>query len=551
MGKRLLWSVYPALLYMGLGLLIMYPLFRYGQIFLLDWVAPTDIYRPNLFSPHPTVWFFYIFSSLAHLPTWLVEKMYFTTIIFVAGIGMHRLVPFSLPAKIFAGLLYACNPFIYGRFITGQVNIVIAYALFPFFVYALVQFLKGDSWRHGVYVALWAMVVLAASVHFIPLIALVTGALLLYFFIRDPITPPFLRRYVTLLAVLMVVIGVVVATRYSRVEKTVQDIVWTDFFEFAPTVPESGHFWSSTVTLFSLHGFWVERDARYILAKDVVPAWPLWQMLILGLVGVGLFQSVKQRSRYLVVPLFFIGCVSLILALGVAHPLTEAITKWLFYHVPFYSGLRDTQKWQALVALSTAYIGSYGVETVKKSLSDKREHVKKFSILRTGVITFFCCLPLIVMPLMFGGFGGQVQSSLYPPGWYAVRDIINQDESRHRVLFLPWHQYLPLSFADQRIVTNPAFIFFGNNTLAGDNLEKGNVYTTSQRPESRKIESQIVRRSGQDGTPASLFEELDIEYVILSLEHDFDRYWWLLQEETLETAYRDGSVILLRYRGQK
>ena len=62
------------------------------------------------------------------------QKLLLLAIVFLAGFGMHRLVAMQLPGgglsgRLFAGFVYAVNPFVYERLIAGQWFLLLGYAL--------------------------------------------------------------------------------------------------------------------------------------------------------------------------------------------------------------------------------------------------------------------------------------------------------------------------------------------------------------------------------------------------------------------------------------
>ena len=588
----------PFFLYGALAFLVIAPWLRPGDIFLLDWTTPIVAERPGLFFPHLGVWFFYIFHSGFGLPLWLLEKVYFAGILFLGAYGMHRFVRFSLPAKLFAGFFYGWNAFVYARFFFGQMNFLLAYALLPFLVSAFVDFLEHPRWRSGGRLLVWSALVLGASIHIFPLVVLLVGMLSCSFFCmrqnRHMVMAhgkKYLGRYLIVLCAVIFLVWAGAIVRYGRVEQTLAHITWNDFIEFGTEVPSYGNLGSSISTIFSLHGFWGERDFRYLLPRNVVPGWTVWHLLLLALCFVPIFIFLRRCLRclrfgsiktskepspiariWLVGAFFFLMLVSTILALGIGHPASGRMTYWLFTHIPFYEGLRDTQKWQALLALSLAYVGSAGieiifpffqrhppndamvlaVESVGRRIPPHRAVTTGTTPLCGGGLHFFrfflVFLPFFLMPLMFFGFGGQISASVYPKGWYAARDILVKDESSYRVLFLPWHRYLPLSFTEYRVVGNPAGVFFGKKVIAGDNIEKGSIYTTSLRPESKEIEWAIVREQIPHGDVAFFLDGMGVKYVILALEYDFSQYLWLIQEESFEAVYQDDQVAVFLNR---
>jgi hypothetical protein len=113
-----------------------------------------------------------LFVALGHLNAVAIgEKVLLLSIVFLAGWGMHRLVPStSEVARFFGGILYAVNPFVYDRLSTGQWYLLLGYAVLPWAFAALLPLAEGRrsaAWRFAV----WATAVGIASAHMFALLA--------------------------------------------------------------------------------------------------------------------------------------------------------------------------------------------------------------------------------------------------------------------------------------------------------------------------------------------------------------------------------------------
>jgi len=572
-----IWKAYrrqliPVIFFGFLCALIFYPLIRNGFLFLLDWQVPHISGNPGFFPPNFIRWFFSLGNVLS-LPLWLTEKLFFICLFFMMGVGMYLLAPRSAPAKLFAGMLYMLNPFIYSRFLFGQMTIVAAYALLPLFLWSLVRFLEKKTWQYGALSIVCLAFIIGTSIHFVPFVVLILiGLLLGTSAVRFGMPTRGDERWKTkkkgkvLLAVSILFFLVITALGsrywYPRIEVTVDRIGWNDFVEFKTNADSTKGVLSAALYTASLHGFWGEREGWYTLATEVVPVWWLWEVILLGIVGIGIGAFVRRcfvsmRASHSgnddadrIIPaavLLCLGALSYVLALGLATPLSESMTRWLYDHIPLYAGFRDTQKWHALLVLSLAYFGGGGIAYVHETLLKRRDKINVW--IRSVTLVLLCTVPLVLMPLMFGGFAGQIQVSQIPPGWFTVRDMIRHDpEQSARTLFLPWHQYLPTHFTQDRVVQNPAPWFFGPHILSGDNVEKGSIYTKSTRPESKLVERYIVQDRPSSGRLSWALNRLGVTYVILALEHDHSAYWWLFSHADLKLLYRDENIALFTHR---
>ncbi len=183
----------------------------------------------------------------------------------------------------------------------------------------------------------------------------------------------------------------------------------------------------------------------------------------------------------------------------------------------------------------------------------------KFYWVKLIVPGLFFLVPLAYSPGIFWGFNNQIKPAQYPPSWFAVNDLLNHDSDNFRTLFLPWHEYIKLSFAGT-VVVNPAEQFFQKPTIAGDNMEFGPIYTQSTRPESKYIENEILANgdkfavkdqtssSGDAGgikPGLSLGDKLDalnIKYVVVAQESDFFNYDFVSESPDMVLIYDSQNL---------
>ena len=138
---------------------------------------------------------------------------------------------------------------------------------------------------------------------------------------------------------------------------------------------------------------------------------------------------------------------------------------------------------------------------------------------------------------MVWGFGGQLYTSHYPQSWLEANEILNQDRDDFKVLFLPWHLYMPFSFAENKVIANPAPRFFDKETIAGDNIEVGNIYTHSKRPISQLVENVVLKKTQGIEDLGERLAPFNIKYIILTKEADWQKYDFLNEQKDLKIVY--------------
>ena len=111
--------------------------FKLNQFF--GWSENLNGHSLKMINSLPLKIFYFLLNQF--LPSWIIQKIVLTSILFFAGIGAYQLAPVkNRVAKLFAGLLYMINPFTYIRFLVGQYNVLIGHMLLPFLVKFSIDF---------------------------------------------------------------------------------------------------------------------------------------------------------------------------------------------------------------------------------------------------------------------------------------------------------------------------------------------------------------------------------------------------------------------------
>jgi hypothetical protein len=159
-------------------------------------------------------------------------------------------------------------------------------------------------------------------------------------------------------------------------------------------------------------------------------------------------------------------------------------------------------------------------------------------------------LTLVTPPLYsFAIFGlyGQIKVTDYPREWYEINDYLNQDGEDFNVLFLPWHEFMDYSWIPNRDkrLGNPARAFFNKPVIQGDNIEMPGIYSQSTNPISRYVEF-LLSKGNNVRNLGELIAPLNVKYIILAKEADYEIYNYLLQQDDLSVVQQKPGVTLLR-----
>jgi hypothetical protein len=210
--------------------------------------------------------------------------------------------------------------------------------------------------------------------------------------------------------------------------------------------------------------------------------------------------------------------------------------------------MRDAGKWAALLALAYSQLGGLGADS---SLSWVREQLHGvpdrawIGGLATGL--------LLALPLFYGngllyGSHGEIKPSQYPPGWYAADRVLASDGHPERTLFLPWHEYLRLSFVGNQnnVVASPAPQFFSTPILSSADPEVPG--TAPPATPDQVAVSGLVRAMGA-GQWKAVLVSLNVKYVLLARQVDWHMYKYLDDQPGLVKVQDFGSIVLYRNSG--
>jgi hypothetical protein len=503
----------------ALALAVFAPLLGGGVVLLLD-------YGDYPAGPNPTlpgsVWGFppgltsrapvnaVLVAAFTVLPWSIVRLVPWLMVPFLIVWGFSRVFPESPLRFVGASVLYFVNPFVYERILAGQIYLVLGYALLPLLLALL---LKGNSLASALLGGLLLAVTVALAPHYVFIAGLlVAGCLAAAALRRD--TPGIARLLVASAAA---GIGAFywllpawhLATRLGEI--TASDL---SIFRSMP----DAHL-GLLPNLAGLYGFWRE---GWPLPKDSLPGWFLFLAAMVAVIvrgyGSGFREPTSRRVAGVLLPL---GLLGLCLALGDVGPLGTGFV-WLFEHVQASRIMREPQKFLALLALAYAWGFGMGLEAIARTA-------------RSGVGKMLIVLLLLVVPgvytfRMFWGFNGYVQPSQYPASWAEANNVMG--DGPEKVLALPWHLYLPLSWTQGRVVSNPMASYFTRETIVGDNAEVPGLEMQSRTARSRYLEF-LFTVGTQTRRFGNLVAPLDVRYILLHKVVDWQAFAWLRQQSDL------------------
>jgi len=112
-----------------------------------------------------------------------------------------------------------------------------------------------------------------------------------------------------------------------------------------------------------------------------------------------------------------------------------------------------------------------------------------------------------------------------------------------KVLFLPWHGYLELSFARSATVANPAKYFFSADIVHGKNFENRYLTATTQGEWDRRIADMLAGKLSLDDNADYLYAQ-GVNRIILAKTDDWKKYGFLEKSLLLEKIFETDEIVL-------
>lgn len=418
------------------------------------------------------------------LPSWVVQKILLGSLFFALLYLPYRLFPYlnSNSSRLFAGLLYTLNPFVYTRLLAGQWGVLLGYACLPLIFYALNRVTQKQDAQSGFILGGSLVLVGVFSNHFLYLSLLISIFWIDCHVARSLIIGDQSSAWQLFKTSLLGILFFLTISGYWLIPAILRDTPIEDRFNsahFTEFSASENHLVSAPLNLAVLGGFWAEGDEwRYYFV------WPQSQFMfwvaaffILCLVVFG-FKTLlyKKETHFVAIFLLILGLLSYIFALGTWGGAFSSLNVWMYENFPGWSGLRDSHKIAGVLALVYVLLASVGFDRlITKS--------KEGSRISATLIPLLFILPFIFGMYELFGFRGQLIPTEYPTSWYETKEILDSSPTNEKMLVLPWQGYFSLPFANQLVVANPTEVFFGRNqTVSGRSIGLENIYDQEVDP---------------------------------------------------------------------
>ncbi len=451
------------------------------------------------------------------LPAWLIQKFILFFLFFNIGYLAYKFLPVGEDknTRLFSALIYLSNPFVYSRFLAGHWMLLFAYALLPIFIYYLLALKDKFDLRSMFRLFIILFVIGLFSLHFLVISFAITFFWIFYLLARFlyqneiAVARSLFFNFCIAVIFFLIVSGYWILPAFSRsapIEARFGQEHWSAF--------SAGSYNNVGVLLniASLNGFWGERNvwAGYFLwPQDSAVFWfAFLAVFVLVLLGI-CFGLRKKETRLLTVFFMILSAFSFVFATGVSDTVFKNFNLWMYEHIYFWSGFRDSQKFSGFLALGYAFLSSLGFSQIFSFLDDKKPALKE------RVLSFVFVIPIFFGLFVWGGFHGQIKSVWYPASWFEVQNIVRGDITGGRVLFLPWHGYLSFKFNNNLITANPFRTFFGEKVVAGRSVEIGDIYDQENNEEYSALDNLVREKVFLSANETvELLAKKNIKYIV-------------------------------------
>lgn len=542
----------PLVSFMLIALVLLMPLFAKGYVLILDMIF-TDVIPTA--SHMSSDYFFWIVLQLASelLSVDVIQKAILVTFFVVAGLGMYRLYQYlskdnsiNVYAAYLAGISYIFNPFVYSRIMAGQYPILLGYALLPFYIRALLKLFNSSDWKQVLYIAILLALIGIVSFPTLGICVVISLPIIAYQYYRHKSDLVLLKAWSVKLIGTILMFSLLSSNwliplllKNGETSEAINGFTGDDFVAFSTNSGDLGVIGN----VLGGQGFWADAANLYLIPQDIYWWWWIPIVMLWILVGIGFYRG-WRTMKGLSIAFVTMFAMAVVLAAGTSGSIFAPINEWLVANVPFFAGYREPQKFVAIVVLVYAIFGALGVEQIIQWLRGRKLANWYINTLAVSLLI----IPIATAPLMLWGFGGQLKTSEYPREWYAMNTYLEETVPKDtKILALPWHLYMRFDFAG-RIIANPMDKFFAPELVISNDPEFDGAKAYASTDTQTKLDSAILVEAPTRTDLGKRLADLDIEYVLLAKEFDYEKYDYLDKQTDLELVKEDASLKLYKVK---
>ncbi|MEU4636965.1 hypothetical protein AB0F90_21415 [Micromonospora chalcea] len=450
------------------------------------------------------------------VPADVAQKVLLAGCLVLAAVGAARLAPVGHPlARVAAGLAYVWNPWVYGRLHLGQWAVVAGFAALPWAFAWVLGVLRpppegtGPGRRSAV--AGGAAVVLGGPAMVLAAVFACAPALALA------------RRWRAFVAGAATLAGLTAPWWLALVSRGgAVDVDERGVAAFAVRADTPLGVLGSVATL---GGVW---------SRNAVPVgrdqWAV-ALIALTLAGAALWGYVLTRRRWPSAAWWGLlagAVLGTVVAVAPAWPLGAQWMVALVEHVPLAGAVRDGTRLLAPLAL----VQAVGLGMLVESL------------VTTGaraLAPLLVVAPVLLMPGLAWGLGGQFDTVRYPAEWAAVRAEVNRDPAGGSLVSLPWSSFRAYPWAGNVPVLDPASRAFRRPVVGDQDVLVGQDRIRGESREADRVAAALAA----PGDPGPALRRLGVRYVLVQTDQP-DAAQVEGRFVSAELVRRDGALTLLR-----
>jgi hypothetical protein len=527
---------------------VLWQLLGHGYVLSLDMIFGPHvdlIKNPSDFLNTFPVWYILDFFTLI-FNGWIAQKIFLIAILFLAFY-----FPLHFFKKIFnlentygseyiVSLFFVINPFVYERFLSGQWLIILGYVLLVPITSYLIDFCREFNNKSLLKFTGVVFILALVSIHILTIVLIIIFISLLINLIYRKFNLFFFKKS------LLLGLAVLVSNSYWLIgaflkKATPMTSFGVEHWEAFKTVGK-GYF-GTIGNVLTLNGFWLEGQPwaeRFLFMKDNGWMFVVSFILFILVIIYGIYVGLKDKKlRLMVLLILFIAFLSVVFSCGIGEGIFRNFNMWMFEHIPFWKGFRDSQKWSAVIALSYALFTGLGGRFILSKIQ-KIEY-------RRIIFYILLSIPILYTPMMLFGFAGQLKTVEYPASWQDVNGILKEDKNC-RALFLTWQQYYYLKFNNNLLTANLSHNFFDCDIIHGKNMEFGGIRSQGGNGEEYDlIEQKVWDNNANIDDTINLLKERGIKYIIFTddiLGEDPYLYLFLNSKSLKKVIHSSDGVYL-------
>ncbi len=544
-----------------IGAIILPIILQSGYIFAIDQALSTNGWIPKMGSNNYWVWWVSQLFVYLSIPIWLLEKLLVVMTFTLPVIGVYlyfkRFVELQSSSALFFALSFSIfNPMLYSRFLDGQVNIYVFYALFPLFIYFTKSFFHYKTIVSALILWLWSILLILTTLHatyFVFFVILIFSLWHIREIYRDRQLLHIGLGFIAICSLQLLWLLPLFTSPEDKVFSTVSQIESFDSAQqsaFA-NLPQDKNPYRE---ILSMRGYWWDYENRFVESHDIFndESKNDWIYFIWAIIVVWIIYAYKNKTsdRYIFLALWVLWFV---LSLWVTNEtLFSPLNALLYEYLPYYAGFREPQKFVLFLIVAYIYFWYFGIIAIWELL--QRFKIQKY--VASIVLMLSIAAPVLYNFNMIFGFRGQVSVQEYPQQWQDVRDYLAEnscEDCSYETLVFPWHGYMSISWT-YKIIPTWVVRYLWENILYGDTIEIGSVYSSSTRAESKVIEKYIwpewLLRSKPDIENYEQFlqdlKTIGIQNIVLLKESDYAWYQKILESmrelNLLEIALENSMI---------